>query len=212
MEDALRALGPGGSVTAVNALSRDAEEYVNNPDIERRWATVAFDYSQIHLNLLQSVDSKLLHLVPDEDKIYEAFRRTFPKLKVSKIKEDDLKSEHAKPIWRSWCEQWKGKVDDYNFATLLRLDSSGSYNEQNTCIVPRIQFYAIELARNREGSNDIVRGKAFTYHYDDDEENDSGNQSGNSRGRHSDDDDDDDSNGDENEQGCAYHGLENSTV
>ena len=45
------------------------------------------------------------------------------------------------------------KVNDFNFATLMRLDASGDYSEANTIVVPRAQFIAIEIARNREGFN-----------------------------------------------------------
>ena len=37
------------------------------------------------------------------------------------------------------------------------LDSSQDYEEANSVIVTKIQFYAIELARNREGHNDQIR-------------------------------------------------------
>lgn len=48
---------------------------------------------------------------------------------------------------------------DYSYGTLLRSDSAKDYSEDNTILVTRIQFYAIEIARNREGINDILRTK-----------------------------------------------------
>lgn len=45
-------------------------------------------------------------------------------------------------------------MDNYNFGTLIRKDSQRGYSDSNSFIVLRIQFYAIELARNREGFND----------------------------------------------------------
>lgn len=42
-------------------------------------------------------------------------------------------------------------------ATLIRIDSNLDYSEENTSLVPRIQFFAIEIARNREGFNSKVR-------------------------------------------------------
>ena len=45
-------------------------------------------------------------------------------------------------------------VVDFNFATLMRLNSRQDYNEANTIVVPRAQFIAIEIARNRLGFND----------------------------------------------------------
>lgn len=60
-------------------------------------------------------------------------------------------------MWRPFCEQFKDEVEDYSFGTLLRLDCTVEFSDKNTTLVPRIQFYAIEIARNREGSNDAVR-------------------------------------------------------
>lgn len=46
-------------------------------------------------------------------------------------------------------------MESYNFGTLIRKNAHEDYNEKNSFIVIRIQFYAIELARNKEGLNDI---------------------------------------------------------
>jgi hypothetical protein len=35
----------------------------------------------------------------------------------------------------------------------MRVDVSKACDQENTCIVPRIQFFAVELARTREGLN-----------------------------------------------------------
>lgn len=61
--------------------------------------------------------------------------------------------------WRPFCEKFKDVVEDYSFGTLLRLDHTGEYSEHNSILVTRIQFYAIELSRNREGLNDCIRSK-----------------------------------------------------
>merc|ERR1719219_3144044 len=61
-----------------------------------------------------------------------------------------------KSKWRAFCEEFK-HVEDFSFATLIRLNSSQDYEEVNSVIVTKIQFYAIELARNREGHNDQIR-------------------------------------------------------
>lgn len=70
-----------------------------------------------------------------------------------------MKSEEGKQKWRPFCEQFKGSVEDYSFGTLLRGDCEGDYSEENSILTTRIQFYAIELARNREGLNDGIRSK-----------------------------------------------------
>ncbi len=94
-----------------------------------------------------------------DDAIYEKFRADFPSLKVDKLSEEDLKSEEAKPRWRAFCEHFKDTVDDYSFATLLRQDANDEYSEANSIVATKVQFYAVEVARNREGHNDGVRLK-----------------------------------------------------
>lgn len=109
--------------------------------------------------ILCSVDPKLLRLTPHDENIYKAFRENFPNMKVDKIDEDEFKSPQQKEEWRSFCEQFKDVVEDYSFGTLLRADCTEDYTEKNSILTSRIQFYAIELARNREGLNDGVRKK-----------------------------------------------------
>lgn len=103
------------------------------------------------------MDPKLLRLTPHDDQIYKTFREFFPDLKVDKIVEDELKSAAGKQKWRPYCEQFKSVVEDYSFGTLLRADCRGEYSEDNSILTTRIQFYAIEIARNREGFNDAIR-------------------------------------------------------
>jgi hypothetical protein len=83
----------------------------------------------------------------------------FPNLKVDVIDENTLKSEQAKEMWRPFLNEYANRIHDWNFATLLRKDatSPAGYCEANTMIVPRIQFLAIEIARNREGFNARLR-------------------------------------------------------
>ncbi|XP_035872385.1 protein PBDC1 isoform X2 [Phyllostomus discolor] len=58
--------------------------------------------------------------------------------------------------WRPFCLKFDGVIEDFNYGTLLRLDCSQGYTEENTIFAPRIQFLAIEIARNREGHNKAV--------------------------------------------------------
>lgn len=109
--------------------------------------------------ILCSVDPKFLKLTPYDDQIYKVFRETFPDLKLEKLNDDKLKTPEAKAKWRPFCQQFKDYVEDYSFGTLLRADCTGDYSEENSMFTTRIQFYAIELARNREGLNDGLREK-----------------------------------------------------
>lgn len=95
------------------------------------------------------MDPKILRLTKLDDQIYKHFREVFAEMNVVSVTEDQLKSAEAKECWRPFCEAYKESVDDYNYATLIRLDSSKEYSEANSIIVPRVQFLAIELARSR---------------------------------------------------------------
>ena len=153
-------VGAEGLMAAAGALARPSEEFGNDERVEALWAMKAYEHAEVYFNILCCVDpSQIPRLSPCDDEIYTAFRKEFPDMKVDVLDEmKDLKSDAMKKLWRQFCEAHK-HVEDYSFATLLRLDSSGEYEEQNSVIVTKIQFYAIELARNREGHNSSIRHK-----------------------------------------------------
>ena len=153
-------VGAEGLMAGAAALARPSEEYGNDGRVEALWAMKAYEHAEVYFNILCSVDpSQIPRLSPCDEEIYTAFRKEFPDMKVEVLDEmEDLKSDAMKKRWRNFCEAHK-HVEDYSFATLIRLDSSGEYEEQNSVIVTKIQFYAIELARNREGHNSSIRHK-----------------------------------------------------
>ncbi|XP_062817271.1 protein PBDC1 isoform X2 [Anolis carolinensis] len=132
----MAALGPREASAAAHALSLPPEAYGND--------------------LISSVDPRFLNLTKTDDLIFSEFRKAFPDLKINLLDEEDLKSEPAKEKWRPFCMQFDGVVEDFNYGTLLRLDCSKEYTEENTIFATRIQFFAIEIARNREGYNCVV--------------------------------------------------------
>lgn len=141
-------------------LSRPADEFVNDPTIEQLWTIKAIEAMKIHFNLLSSVPPSQLRLTKKDDIIYKRFREEFPDLKIDAIDEDAMKSDQGKAKWRPFCEEFKDEVEDYNFASLLRINATSDYDDKNTIIAPRIQFLAIEIARNREGCNDQLYNRA----------------------------------------------------
>uniref|UniRef100_A0A3B3ZFM0 Polysaccharide biosynthesis domain-containing protein n=1 Tax=Periophthalmus magnuspinnatus TaxID=409849 RepID=A0A3B3ZFM0_9GOBI len=144
-----------GASAAAHALSLPAEAYGNDPRLEAMWAIKASDHAEVYFNLISSVDPKFLKLTKVDDKLYTLFRESFKDLDIKLLKTEDLKSDEAKGRWRPFCNQFEGIVEDFNYGTLLRLDTEKEYTEENT-IFTRVQFYAIEIARNREGLNDKV--------------------------------------------------------
>lgn len=107
--------------------------------------------------MLCSLDTRWLQLTPHDDLIYTHFRQDFPDMDVTYINENEIKNSVNKAKWRGYCEKFKSIVEDYSFGTLMRADCKGDYSEQNTILVPRVQFYAIEIARNRENHNNEVK-------------------------------------------------------
>ncbi|KAM6331493.1 protein PBDC1 isoform 2-T2 [Alca torda] len=140
MAMAAAGLGPGEAAAAAHALSLPAEAFGND--------------------LISSVDPKFLNLTKVDDQIYSEFRETFKDLKIDVLDPEELKSEPAKEKWRPFCLRFEGVVEDFNYGTLLRLDCREGYTEENTIFATRIQFFAIEIARNREGCNSAVYGSA----------------------------------------------------
>uniref|UniRef100_A0A8C6YNF1 Polysaccharide biosynthesis domain containing 1 n=1 Tax=Nothoprocta perdicaria TaxID=30464 RepID=A0A8C6YNF1_NOTPE len=148
--------GPGEAAAAARALSLPAEAYGNDPGVEALWAARAAQHAEVYYNLISSVEPSRLRLTRLDERIYGDFRRLFGGLRVDRLDPEELKSEAAKAKWRPFCLQFEGLVEDFNFGTLLRLDCRHGYTEENSILVTRIQFFAIEIARNREGCNDVV--------------------------------------------------------
>lgn len=126
----------------------------NETNLEMAWAEKAFKRAEIHEALLKmSKDRSKLKLTKYDDQVYQLFRERFPNLSVEIVTEEDLKNKEAKEKWRPFCMEFEKVVEEYNYATLLRKDCKLEYNEYNSYIVPKIQWLAIEVARNKEGYN-----------------------------------------------------------
>ncbi|XP_026129342.1 protein PBDC1-like [Carassius auratus] len=154
--DVLASLGIEGATAAAHALSLPAEAYGNDAQLEVMWAMKAYNHAEVYYNLISSVDPKFLKLTKSDEQIYTKFREAFPDLSIQVLDAELLKSADAKEKWRPFCNQFEEVVEDFNYGTLLRLDCQKDYTEENTIFATRIQFYAIEIARNREGYNDFV--------------------------------------------------------
>ncbi|XP_076436624.1 protein PBDC1-like [Babylonia areolata] len=139
------------------SAERKGENLGNTNDVECFWAIKAGEHAEIYFNLISSVDPSCLRLTPIDDEIYTKFRQTFPDMRVDVIDEDKMKSGSGKLTWHNFIEDFKDTVDNYTFGTLIRLDSSKPYTEENSTFCVRTQFLAIEIARNRENHNSHFR-------------------------------------------------------
>lgn len=143
------------------ATKFDAENADNLEDIEKQFAVKAVVQAETYWNLISKIKASSFKLTQHDDDIYNALMEDFPefkdKEKVAVISEDEMKSPAGKARWRAFCEKFK-EIDDYNFGTLLRTKANDEYSQENTIFAVRIQFYAIEIARNRLGLNDWASG------------------------------------------------------
>lgn len=141
-------------------MSFDAETADNLEDIEKQFAVKAVMQAETYFSLLEKIPGSKLKLTQHDDDIYEQFLEAFPEYStpesVAVINEEDMKSKSGKERWRAFCEKFK-EIEDYNFGTLLRTKASSEYDQESTIFVVRIQFYAIEIARNRAGLNDWIK-------------------------------------------------------
>jgi len=138
--------------------SFDPQTAQNHQDIERQFAVKAVLHAQTYWNILEKVKGSELRLTRLDNEIYEHFKDDFSEIDVSKvIDEDAMKSKQGKERWRKFMQAYEKKIDDYNFGTLMRNDAKAEYTETTTIFVQRMQFYAIEIARNKLGLNDWIK-------------------------------------------------------
>ncbi|CZR55939.1 probable DUF757 domain protein [Phialocephala subalpina] len=133
------------------------EEADNLEDIEKQFAVKAVQHMSTYWAILEKVRGSALRLTKIDDDIYEHLKTDFPEFDpAATINEDEMKSKAGKERWRKFMMAYEKKVDDYNFGTIVRLGPKMEYDQDTTMFVPRMQFYAIEIARNKSGLNDWI--------------------------------------------------------
>ncbi|ETW77586.1 hypothetical protein HETIRDRAFT_460697 [Heterobasidion irregulare TC 32-1] len=137
----------------------DPNNAQNLVEIEKQFAVKAVEHAQTYWNLLEKIHPSQLKLTRLDDEIFEHMMKTFPEIsqehqKLTVLDEDWMKSKDGKERWRQFMAAYEKKVQDYNFGSLIRTNATKEYSETNTIFVTRIQFYAIEISRNRLGLND----------------------------------------------------------
>ncbi|KAL7779515.1 hypothetical protein CFE70_009019 [Pyrenophora teres f. teres 0-1] len=118
-------------------------------------------HMETYWKILEKVPGTKLRLTKIDDEIYEHLKKEFPEFDASAtLNEDEMKSKEGKERWRKFIAEYENKVEDYNFGTMIRANPKEEYNQEGTIFAVRMQFYAIEIARNREGLNDWIYEKA----------------------------------------------------
>ncbi|KAF2965125.1 hypothetical protein GQX73_g8455 [Xylaria multiplex] len=139
----------------------DAQNADNLEDIEKQFAVKAVQHLETYWAILQKVKGSALRLTRMDDDILEHLKTDFPDFDPAvTINEDEMKSKAGKERWRKFMMAYEKKIDDYNFGTMLRTSPKVEYDQDTTIFVPRMQFYAVEIARNRAGLNDWIYEKA----------------------------------------------------
>ncbi|KAF7561457.1 hypothetical protein G7046_g2686 [Stylonectria norvegica] len=139
----------------------DADNADNNEDIEKQFAVKVVQHMQTYWSILEKVKGSTLRLTKIDDDIYEHLKADFPEFDAAAtIDEDQLKSKTGKERWRKFMMAYEKSVDDYNFGTMVRNSPKAEYEQSTTIFVPRMQFYALEIARNRSGQNDWIYEQA----------------------------------------------------
>ncbi|KAL8918629.1 MAG: hypothetical protein Q9172_005345 [Xanthocarpia lactea] len=147
-------LGPAGA-------SLNPDEAENFEDMEKQFAVKAVQHMATYWAILEKMKGSQLRLTKIDDEIYEHFKKDFPEFDPTEtINEDTMKSKEGKERWRNFMMAYEKKIDDYNFGTMLRANPKYEYGEKETIFAMRMQFYAIEIARNRQGLNDWVYEQA----------------------------------------------------
>lgn len=112
---------------------------------------------QTYWSILEKVRGSTLRLTKMDDDILEHFKKDFSEFDpAATIDEDKMKSKQGKEQWRNFINQYEKKIEDYNYGTMLRSNPKFEYGEKETIFAMRMQFYAIEIARNRAGLNDWI--------------------------------------------------------
>ncbi|PYI22304.1 DUF757 domain protein [Aspergillus japonicus CBS 114.51] len=139
----------------------DPETAENLDDMEKQFAVKAVEHLMTYWAILEKVRGSQLRLTKMDDEIYESFMKEFPDFDPAEtLNEDTMKSKEGKEKWRNWMNQYEKTVADFNFGTMLRSNPKFEYDQETTIFAMRMQFYAIEIARNRAGLNDWIYEKA----------------------------------------------------
>ena len=128
--------------------------------MEKQFAVKAVQHMMTYWSILEKMPGSKLRLTRMDDEILEHFRAEFPEFDAAAtLDENEMKSPAGKERWRKFMmvyEKGEKKVEDFNFGTMLRKNAKMEYGEKETIFAVRMQFYAVEIARNKAGLNDWI--------------------------------------------------------
>eukprot|EP01105_Mastigella_eilhardi_P016063 TRINITY_DN3680_c0_g1_i9.p2 TRINITY_DN3680_c0_g1~~TRINITY_DN3680_c0_g1_i9.p2 ORF type:complete len:221 (-),score=67.83 TRINITY_DN3680_c0_g1_i9:1235-1876(-) len=154
----------GGRVVVPKEVEEKADKICHNLEgLEASWAKRALLFAESHMAFLASAPRNArVALTAMDDDLYTELLTQIPEAATwakGVVTEELLKNPAAKQKWHAFCTHFENLVEDYNMATLLRVDPALDYTPENTFVTPRVQFLALEILRNRAGHNDAVRAQ-----------------------------------------------------
>ena len=109
----------------------------------------AVQHMATYWGILERMPGSQLRLTKVDDEIHEHLRREFPEFDARKpIDEDEMKSRSGKERWRKFMMTYENQISDFNFGTLIRIDSRTEYGEKETIFG---QLLSVEMGRKSGG-------------------------------------------------------------
>ena len=141
-------------MTPDQLYNASSDQLGNDPAIERQWAEKAYKHAETYEKMLSIYkDKRKLKLTPIDDEIYTHFRRVFPDLNIRAMDHTDAVVQRLRPKWMEFIRTYKDNtnINDYTFGTLLRKNSQLPVDPDNTVLVTRMVFLAVEIAEKQRG-------------------------------------------------------------
>jgi Polysaccharide biosynthesis len=93
----------------------------------------AVEHLMTYWSILENIPGSGLRLTKMDDEIYGHFKEEFPDFDPKEtINEDELKCKEGKEKWRKFMNQYEGKINDFNFGTILRSNPRYEYDQDTT--------------------------------------------------------------------------------
>lgn len=67
-----------------------------------------------------------------DDDIYRHFREDFPDLDVAVVDYEAQKTAEGKEKWRTFCNKYEGRVQNFNMGTLIRVSAAEEIGPNNS--------------------------------------------------------------------------------
>ena len=99
-QDSTEGSGEQRELSICEQLTRPAEEFVNDSQIEAAWSSVVIRHMEAYYKLIRTIDDHTtIRLSNNDDQLYDALKAKFPDLNTELLTESDLKSERGEFVY-----------------------------------------------------------------------------------------------------------------